>query len=270
MRLFVRLFGRNPLLLFATLVAIAPPGRAIGADADPAPVRVLLMTGQNNHKWRATTPAMTEVIEAAGRFDLTVSLAPWEFGADAFDDCDVVLSNWSVWPKTELDPWKPETKTAFLEYMNSGGGLVVVHAGSSVHYPWPAFQAMVGRTWKRGKTWHGKSHEFTVAMAADHPITRGVGEFRIFEELWRDMAPTGDCEVLATADTSGDRKPGPQEPMLLTTRHGEGRGVNLVLGHGARAYKHAHFQELFLRSLEWAATGEVAAPFVLKPEASAE
>lgn len=222
--------------------------------------RVLMMTGQNNHKWQETTPVMAELIEGAGRFELTVDKKPWELGADAFDDCDVVLSNWSMWPKIDEDPWSDEVKQAFLDFISRGGGLVVVHAGSSIHYEWPEFQALVGRTWRNGKTGHGPKHEFEVSAKDEHPITAGVGPFVIFDELWRKMDETGPHEVIATADTSRDRNPGDPAPILFTTKLGEGRGVNLVLGHDTRSMECPEWRELFLRSLEWAATGDTA-PF---------
>ena len=228
-------------------------------DATAHEIRVLMMTGQNNHKWEETTPVMSKLIKEAGHFELEVSEKPWDFGPDAFDECDVVLSNWSVWPKVESDPWSDETKQAFLKFIEGGGGLVVVHAGSSVHYTWDDFQALVGKTWKKGTTWHGPKHSFKVTPSADHPITRGIARFEIFDELWRDMAPTGEYETLATADTAADkRKQGPQEPMLMITKRGKGRGVNLVLGHDTKSMANDSFQKIFLRSLEWAATGDVA------------
>lgn len=248
------------LAALALVLLAAPLAGAEDAPADEASgkIRVLLLTGQNNHDWKATTPELEKLIEASGRFDLTIELKPWELGPDAFDGYDVVFSNWGVWPKVELDPWDGDTKTAFLDYVADGGGLVVMHAGSSLHYQWPAFQALVGRTWIRKVTWHGKKHSFPVTLTGDHPITRGVEPFEIFDELWRDMVPTGDYEVLATADTAKDKKAGPQEPMLITTKLGKGRGVNLVIGHDTRSIANEGFQQLFLRSLEWAATGEVA------------
>lgn len=244
--------------LFVVALALVVAAESAAAYA-AEPIRVLLMTGQNNHNWKATTPVYEKLINEAGRFALTVDHKPWEFGGDAFDNCDVVLSNWSVWPKVELDPWGGETKQAFLRFIEGGGGLVVVHAGSSVHYQWQEFQTLVGKTWINGSTWHGKKHEFLVTPNDGHPITAGMEPFRIYDELWRDMVPTGKFETWATADTSGDeRNAGPEEPMLMTTRRGEGRGVNLVLGHDTRSMSNAGFQQLLLRSLEWAATGRVA------------
>ncbi|MEM6329184.1 MAG: ThuA domain-containing protein [Planctomycetota bacterium] len=246
---------RAVILLCSCLPAVAI-GQSPGVG-DVNSVRVLLLTGQNNHDWRATTPVLVEAIKQAGRFELSVEMKPWAMQPAALDNCDVVLSNWSTWPDTEADPWPADVKQAFLRKIEQGAGLVVVHAGSSVHYAWPEFQALVGATWRRGKTWHGPRHTFTVSPVGKHPITDGLKPFDTFDELWRDMAPTGDFRVLATADTSADKRPGPAAPMLLTTTRGEGRGVNLVLGHDARAMSDPNFQTLLLRSLEWAATGRV-------------
>lgn len=246
------------LALLASPLALAAEGPAEETAEDSGKIRVLLMTGQNNHDWKATTPVLKELIEGAGTFELTIDKKPWDLGPEAFGGYDVILSNWSMWPKLELDPWDGDTKTAFLDYLADGGGLVVMHAGSSIHYKWPAFQALVGKTWAKGITWHGAKHEFKVTPTGDHPITRGVEPFAIFDELWRDMDPTGPYETLAIADTAKDqRKQGPQEPMLMTTSLGEGRGVNLVLGHDTKSLANKSFQTLFLRSLEWAATGDV-------------
>ncbi|MEM1061352.1 MAG: ThuA domain-containing protein [Planctomycetota bacterium] len=246
-------------LFFSLVVAVLlVPVASADDHVEGGKIRVLMMTGQNNHDWKKTTPALQAVIESSGRFELVIDETPWEFGPDAFEGFDVIFSNWSVWPKVDSDPWSDETKAAFLAHIGSGKGLLVMHAGSSVHYPWDEFQALVGKTWIKKKTWHGKKHEFDVSFPTDHPITRGVEPFTIFDELWRNMIPTGPFETLAVADTSNDKRPGPVEPMLMTTSLGDGRGVNLVLGHDTRSIGNEGFQKLLLRSLEWAATGDVA------------
>src|SRR5262249_44205451 len=39
-------------------------------------IRVLLIDGQNNHNWRATSPFMKKALEDTGRFEVTVATAP--------------------------------------------------------------------------------------------------------------------------------------------------------------------------------------------------
>ena len=39
-------------------------------------IRVMLLDGQNNHDWRATTPVLKKMLDDAGLFDTTVVTAP--------------------------------------------------------------------------------------------------------------------------------------------------------------------------------------------------
>ena len=47
-------------------------GPAAAADDTPK-VKVILIDGQNNHNWRATTPVLKKVLEDSGRFTVDVS-----------------------------------------------------------------------------------------------------------------------------------------------------------------------------------------------------
>ena len=46
-------------------------------------IRVMLLDGQNNHDWRATTPVLKKMLDDTGLFDTTVVTAP-EVGSPAF------------------------------------------------------------------------------------------------------------------------------------------------------------------------------------------
>jgi len=37
------------------------------------PIKVLILDGQNNHKWQQTTPVMKQALEASGHFAVTVA-----------------------------------------------------------------------------------------------------------------------------------------------------------------------------------------------------
>jgi len=39
-------------------------------------IQTLLLTGQNNHDWRRTTPICQELLEESGRFEVTVCEDP--------------------------------------------------------------------------------------------------------------------------------------------------------------------------------------------------
>ena len=71
-------------------------------------IKVLLIDGQNNHNWKATTPVLKKALESSGRFSVTVSTSParngskddWSEWNPKFESFDVTLSNYNgqSWP----------------------------------------------------------------------------------------------------------------------------------------------------------------------------
>ena len=66
--------------------------------ATAAPVRVVILTGQSDvqyHNWRATTPFVEQVLEAAGRFEVRVVEEPRGITRETLADYDVALVNYN-------------------------------------------------------------------------------------------------------------------------------------------------------------------------------
>src|SRR5262245_23543209 len=89
-----------------SLAALALPA-VVAAESQ---VRVLLLDGQNNHNWRATTPLLKQELEQCGRFtvDVASQMKPGEKSPTAtvgfppdLDRYDVLLSNYNgaPWPR---------------------------------------------------------------------------------------------------------------------------------------------------------------------------
>src|SRR5262245_32313763 len=109
----------------------------LAADAAPGPssdkVKVILIDGQNNHDWRATTPVLKKMLEDSGRFTVDVSsnLRKGDKPGNAettvpfppdLSKYDVLLSNYNGagWPK--------EFEKSLQERLKDGKiGLVIVH-----------------------------------------------------------------------------------------------------------------------------------------------
>ena len=228
--------------------------------AEP-PIHVLIFSGQNNHNWRETTPKLKAILASSGNFSMDVTEHPEQCDAATLQKYDVLLSNWNTFGKPAVTNWPPPMRVAFLDFVRSGKGFVSVHAGSSSFYDWSEYQQLAGGSWKLGQTGHGPPHEFTVKLAdADHPITRGLTNFVTTDELWHRTALQTNIEILATAYSAPEWKgTGRDEPIAFTTRFGQGRSFNLLLGHDVKAMDAAGFQKLLCRGTEWAATGKVLA-----------
>lgn len=226
-------------------------------QAAERPLRVLMLSGQNNHDWRATTPVIQTILSNAGPFHVEVTEHPEHCDRKQLDRYDVLISNWNNWGDVAVKEWPEKTREAFLGFVRDGRGLVIVHAGSSSFLDWKEYQQLVGGTWG-AETGHGKRHEFEVKLVKDHPITRGLQAFKTTDELWHRTAVQPDIQVLATAYSSKENGgSGRDEPVAFVTAFGKGRCFNLVLGHDIDAMKADGFKALLARGTAWAAAGKV-------------
>ena len=177
-------------------------------------------------------------------------------------------------------------KSSFVQYMQNGGGLVVVHAADNAFPKWPEFNEMIGiggwrdRDEQAGPMWyfkdgkltsdpspgragaHGKRIPFQVAIRnTDHPITRGFPNTWMHQgdELYNSLrGPGKNMTVLATAwSDPANHGTGRDEPQLMALTLGKGRIFHTTMGHDVNALSCVGFMTTFQRGTEWAATGKV-------------
>ncbi len=223
-------------------------------------ISVLILSGKNNHNWEQTTPAIQSILEGSGRFKVTVTNNPENIDPNTLNQYDVILSNWNTWPDITGYRWKSDLEKAFLNFIAGGKGFVNVHAGSSALQDWPEFQQIAGGTWELGVTGHGPIHTFKVSIDdKDHPVMGGLEEFYIKDELWHRTKFHEDIHVIGSAYSSSEKKGTDEnEPVVVTTKYGKGRGLYLVLGHNKATMQNNAWKTLLLRGTEWAATGDVS------------
>ena len=248
--------------LVAGLCVLAAGVLAAPAAQGAGPLKVLLLSGANNHNWKATTPALKKILEDSKRFVVTVTNDPSASLAEpALGQYDVIVSNWAGFPKMTARQWGPKGEKAFLEFIRAGKGFALFHAACASFHTWPEFQQISGATWGK-RTGHGRQHAFDVTVTdPNHPITQGMKAFRTTDELWHRMQAHPDRHVLCTAFSAKNQGgSGQAEPVAFTTKLGKGRGFNLVLGHGVPHMQTVPWMTLMLRGTEWAATGKVTVP----------
>lgn len=225
------------------------------------PIRVLLLSGQNNHDWRSTTPKLVEILRASGRFEVGITENPGALTARDLISCDVLVSNWNAFGLDEkIAAWPENVKRAYLDFARKGGGHVVVHAGGASFPGWSEYGRLALATWKDGQTSHVPVHEFSVRMEpVRHPVTEGVEPFLTRDELWNAPGIALGAEVLASSFSApGQGGTGRWEPSVLAGKFRKGRSLTILLGHDAEAMNNPGFRTLFIRAVEWAATGAIA------------
>ncbi len=250
----------------ALLLALAPAA-AVAADDPPPPVKLLIITGDHGHDWKATTQALRDFLSAQGRVAVDVTTTP---SADLTDEnlakYDVLLLNYKDTKNGATESrWSDANKAAFLKAVRDGGkGLVVFHHASSAFTDpnWDEFEKATAGGWRK-QGFHGPKLVFTVKTAApDHPIAAGLpAEFEhAIDELYQNSVITPGSAVLATAfsDPSKPRGTGKDEPVIWVNAYGKGRVYVNALGHDTEAMADPNFQEWMRRGVEWAARGSVA------------
>jgi type 1 glutamine amidotransferase len=222
-------------------------------------INILILSGRNNHEWQQTTPFLERMFSQTGIFKTEITNQPDTLKLADFEKFDVVLSNWNSWPENDLR-WPAETENALLQFIKNGGGFVTFHSSTSAFYKWPEFQEISTGAWIMDATNHGKPSKTRVEISnIKHPVTQGVKDFEIFDELWINAAKNNKFEVLGTAINEELSKIGVEsQPAIMVTEYGKGRVFHTILGHDLVAMQTESFQKLMLRGTEWAATGKVS------------
>jgi hypothetical protein len=112
-----------------------------------APIRVLILDGQSNHRWQLTIPVLKKVLDETGLFQTDVLSSPARGGnfstfKPEFGKYQVVVMNYNNDGNT-LE-WPADTISAFEQFIREGGGLVSVHAVDNSFPTWPACNLMIG------------------------------------------------------------------------------------------------------------------------------
>ncbi len=254
-----------------------------------ASYKALIITGQNNHNWKSSSPILKEVLLQTGIFSAEIAKSP-EKGGDMnsfnpdFSKYNVIIIDYNG------ESWSEKTKAAFVEYVKNGGGVVSYHAGDNSFPDWKEYNEMIGlggwggRSQKDGPYVyykgdkmvidtaagsggaHGKRHEFEIkARNVEHPITKGLPQRWVHgtDELYAKLrGPGKNMEIIATAfsDTAKGGT-GRDEPILMVVNYGKGRIFHTTLGHpdkeGGPALQCVGFITTFQRGAEWAASGKV-------------
>lgn len=279
---------RTPLLSLALAAVTVISSQA--ADK----ISVLILDGQNNHNWVATTPIMKASLEATGVFTVDVSTSPAK--ADPKGTADAEAAKKAAWPQWHPEfkkynvvlsnyngeDWPQPVQQAFEEYVAGGGGFVCVHAANNSFPKWDEYNKMIGVGGWGGRNEtsgpklyvvdgkvmrdtspgpggsHGAQSEFLVTILnPEHPITKGLPLkwMHSKDELYNRLrGPAENLEVLASAVSDQTNN---AEPMMMVLSYGKGRVFHTPMGHADYSVACKGFQTVLNRGTEWAATSKV-------------
>lgn len=225
---------------------------ALGAAA-AAPIRVTLLTGGHDYdresylKIYAANPeiALTHLEHSPGT-------------ADAWDRIDLAACDVVVlydMPRTITEAQQAKFRQTF----ERGIGLVVTHHALVSYQQWPEYERIIGGRWidvpekggdPKAKP-SGYRHDVDIPVVIahrDHPVTAGLGNFLIHDEIyWGYRVGPDVVPLLATTH------PDSGNPLAWTRTEKKSRVVYLLLAHGPSGYADPNYRRLLANAIRWTA-----------------
>ncbi len=208
-------------------------------------IQVLVLGGGDAHdfdKWYKGTDV--EILSKDGFADVKYS--------DNIDSIIYYLKGIDVlYLTTNQKIQDPKARKAMMDFVDSGKGLVLGHAGMWYNdSTWPEYNLkLVGG----GAKGHDKYGPFDVNVQnGKHPVMKGIpSKFRLKDELYYykvDLDGPG-VEVLATASTEGSEG----YPSIFVVNHPKSRIVGIALGHDGESHNLDVYHRLLRNAVKWAA-----------------
>ena len=219
----------RPIAVSALLLVAAGPS-ASAQKKNPDGVPVLLLTGgqREHHGYRDQGLYLARLLEDTGRYRVTICEDAAILTTDALKKYRVLIVN-----ADRRDPehkFTEEQQRALLSAVEGGLGYVSIHGADNAAPDWlPEWRAMLGGVFSHKGLPDGKTRKgsYTVKIAdTTSPITKGLSDFPIQDELYYHLQMEPGVEPLATIAYDGT-----DWPVAWTRTYGKGRVFHTPLGH---------------------------------------
>ena len=216
----------------------------LAAAAVAQPLRIQLVTGGHNHDI-----SFYEIFQGNKDFKIDVNPHPGAFHSDLRKSVDVLV----LYDMTDMDG-EPE-RLHLREFVEAGKGLVVLHHAviDNQHWPWWYEQVTGGRyLLAPDGALKASTYQHDVPMKihapAPHPITEGLGDFAIVDEVYNFMWRSPKTKVLLEAD-----KPEGEKAVAWIGPGDHSHVVVIQLGHGREAHENPNYRKLVRNAILWSA-----------------
>lgn len=250
--------ARSGTLLYAMTLAVGLSLVAPHAQAQSDPWRVLVFS---------KTAGFRHDSIAVGIAAVQTLGTQRGFGVDATEDASAFtpanLANYAsvVWLNTTGDVLDANQKSAFANYIQTGGGYVGVHSAADTEYAWPFYGELLGGAWFVS---HPAIQTATVMRETPaHPATASLPAQSDFNEEWYNFTanPRAQVQVLLTLDEAsyspGGGAMGADHPIAWARSVGAGRAFYTGLGHRIETFADTRFLAHLGGAIVWSAQRDV-------------
>jgi type 1 glutamine amidotransferase len=245
-------------LILASTCWLSPPTEA--QKAAPGGAKVYLLSGgkRDHHGYRDQAFYLANALENTGRFEVTIGEDAAILETPSIRKYDLII--------VTADRRDPEFKfttgqqEALFELVHSGRGFVSIHGADNAAQDWlPAWKEMLGGVFSHFGLPDAKTRKghFTVKIVdTSSPITRGITDFSIDDELYYQLQMMPDVRPLATVEYQGTAW-----PVAWTRTFGKGRVFHTTMGHRdfgpnkKDPLQDPNLGRMIIQAVDWVAAG---------------
>lgn len=216
--------------------------------------RNLILSGGVAHDYSKTSLLLMGILEEAGvESDIHEDFSIVEDGS--LQDFDILTLNCVRWTCDQTPNWRDEwhfelsskARQELLNFFTKGRGMLALHCATICFDDWPEFRNILGAWWDWGHSGHAPLQDHAMHIrSASHPITQGLADFVIRDELYTNPRIFDSVEPLIDAAWQSVRHP----ILWLREYHGARICYN-AMGHGVEAFEHPVNRVLLQRGGLW-------------------
>lgn len=246
---------RTFIILFFALLTFQCRGPSVAQEEQ---LEVLIVTDQRKFN-REAFFAMFDSFDNIQWKEIAQSEVVKLFGTDSIKNYDALV----FYDMPENIVLTDEQKQNMKRFFEEGAPAVFLHHSLLSYREWDAFSDIIGGRYYNktpfvdamGDTIQSEyQHDvrYKVRIAdKEHTITRGMDDFEILDETYKNYIVNDDVKLLLTTDHPSS---GPEIGWINT--FGNSQIVFLINGHSESAYNNPHYRQLLYNAINWAASGK--------------
>lgn len=220
------------------------------------PLRILVITGGHKYKEKE----FNEMLSALDK-KISYTIAAFPEAYDMFlpenrNSYDVLVF-YHMWQQITEDQAK-----VFADCIHEGKPLLVLHHSICAYDDWAEYTSIIGGKYFRKPAKIGEQsypassyvHDLNfILKIADkkHPVTKGLKDFAVFDETYKDYYVEPGVKVLLTTDEVTST------PVVgWAKEYGKARVVVIQSGHDAPTFQNPNYRKILKQAIFWVYEGK--------------
>jgi putative membrane-bound dehydrogenase-like protein len=237
------------LLILTSFTLCGPVAAVLAQEKNSAPLRIFIRAGVKTHgpgehdhpaflkDWSELLRSRGAIVDGGLEFPTAAQL----------EKTDVLLLY-----AAEAGTIAPEDRANLESFSKRGGGIVVLHDAVCGNDPqW--WKTVIGGAWEHGKSKFQNGTLGIYVQDYPHPITQGIANFMMDDEIYWDLQLLPEAKVIGTAFRTAHEI----SPQMWVYEKGDSRAFVNLQGHKFSSFGLPHYRALLLRGIAWAGKREV-------------